>query len=610
MKKNLLLILSLTTLLNAQTLQETVEEVINTNPIILERLKNYNYTKEDIVSAQSGYYPKLDLSLGAGYEDTTKENYKGESTVFDRGVRVDSLGLSVYQNALTLTQNIFNGFSTTYQVVQQEYKTASAAYSYVEKVNDTSFEMVNTYLQVMKNEELLITAKENVEINEEIFTKVKKLYDSGLTTLSEVNKIESSLSLAKSNYIVQENTLLDVTYNMKRVLGRFLDPQKMYKPKCNTKLPDSLQNASQFAIENNPSLLVSEFNIKLAQATFKEKKAPYYPSLDLKVSQSLNKNLSASEGTEDNFRAMAYLNYNLFNGFSDEAALQQSRSKIHQEVESKNNLRRQVLEGLELSWAAHEKLSLQMKHLRDYKEFSLKTLTLYSKEYDLGRRSLLDLLSAQNDFIGSRSQIINTEYNILFSKYRILDAMGILVESLTQSTDLIYSNVGLKSSAALEEDTLPIRLDQDNDLIANDKDICANSLSFAMKDIYGCQALFANTNQIERYTGFLFDDEAELSNEGEEKIEALIKQIKNYGFENMRFDILGHVDNDADEKGMLILSAERAGVVKDILLKAGAQEQSISLHAQSNKAPMYTNETSDGMRFNNRVDIVIRKLNK
>ncbi|MDQ7062139.1 MAG: TolC family protein [Sulfurimonas sp.] len=470
--------------------------------------------------------------------------------------------------------------------------------------------MLNTYLQVMKNEELLQTAKANVDINVEIFTKVQKLYDSGLTTLSEVNKIESSLSLARSNYVVQENTLLDVTYNMKRVLGRFLDPSKMLQPEFTTKLPASLEEASQFAIGHNPSLLVSSYNIKLAQATYKEKNAPYYPSLDIEISQSLNKNLSAVEGTDDRFRAMAYLKYNIFNGFADDSALQKSRSNIHQEVESKNDLRRQVLEGLELSWASNEKLTLQLKHLEDYKKFSLKTLTLYSKEYDLGRRSLLDLLSAQNDFIGSKSQIINTKYSMLFAKYRILDAMGILVPSVLGNTDDVYTNVGLNGASPENTDTLPVQLDRDQDLITNDKDICSNSLSLEMKGIYGCKETFANTSQIERYSGFLFSHDAELSNEGTDALDALIKQVKDYGWENLRFDILGNVDEDLDEKALLLLSAQRAGVVKDILIQAGAIEANITIYAQSNEAPLYTTEMQKGKVLNNRVDIVVRKLKK
>jgi len=604
MKIKLLLALSVVTVLSAQDLKMTVDEVLSTNPIILERLKNYNATKEDIKSAEAGYYPKLDLSLGVGMEHTDKRARPGLAD--------DSFDFSVYQNSLTYTHNLFKGFETTYQVEQQENRTVAAAYSYIEKVNDTSFEMVNTYLQVMRNRELLDTAKANVEINKEIFKKVQKLYDAGLTTLSEVNKIESSLSLAKSNYVVQENTLMDVTYNMQRVLGRYLDSETMSRPELNVALPATIEDAAQFAMQNNPSLLVSKYNIKLAQSTYKEKKSPFYPHLDIEVSQAMNKNLSAIEGEDDRFRAMAFLTYNFFNGFADEAALQKSVSTIHQEVELKNTLRREVIEGLNLSWAANEKLSDQLEHLKDYKKFSLKTLTLYSKEYDLGRRSLLDLLSAQNDFIGAKSQIINTEYSMLFAKYRILDAMGTLVPTIIGNTDIVYSNVGLVGDTPINEDALPVAFDRDRDLIVDEEDICSNSLTTEMRSLYGCKFVYDDTKRIERYSGFLFENgSATLTSEGQDRLNNLITQVQPYGWESLKFDVLGNVeDEEMNEEKLSELSLQRAELIKSELVKAGANVAYVEVHAKADKAPMFSNESDDSIELNNRADIIVRKLKK
>lgn len=603
MKKRLLISLSLATVLNGQDLKTTVDELLTTNPVIQERLKNYNATKEDITSAKAGYYPKLDLTLGVGQEKT--ERTRGTLNDLDKT-------LSVYQNSLAYTQNLFKGFETMHQVEQQEFRTLSSAYSYIEKVNDTAFELVNSYLQVMRQKELLDTAQENIGINEEIFKKVQKLYESGLTTLSEVNKIESSLALAKSNHVVQENTLMDVSYNLHKVLGRYLDAKEMQKPVLNIALPANIEEAAQFAMQNNPSLLVGEFNIKQAQAAHHEKKSPFYPQVDIEISQSMNKNLSGIEGQDDRFRAMAYLRYNFFNGFADSAALQKSVSELHKEVEVKNSLRRDVIEGLNLSWAANEKLGDQLDHLSAYKNFALKTLTLYSKEYDLGRRSLLDLLSAQNDFIGAKSQIINTEYSMLYAKYRILDALGTLVPTVIGSADIVYSAVGLNGRAPENTDALPILLDKDSDLIANDEDICNNSLSGEMKSIYGCALVYEDTQRIERYSGFLFDDEsAELSSEGEKRVADLINQLQVYGFSHLKFDILGHVDNDdLSHEDKTALSQQRAELIKMKLLEAGAIEANIVLHAKAGRAPLYTNELSEGKKLNNRADIVVRKLKK
>ncbi len=597
MQKQLLIILSITLSLNAQNLKTSISEVLQTNPIIQERLKNYNSIKEDITSAKAGYYPKVDLSLGVGVENSER---KAQAT----GIPDKNVDFDVYQNSLTYTQNIFKGFETSNRVEGEEYKTTSAAYSYIEKVNDTSFEMVNTYLQVMRNQELLQTAKSNVRINDEIFVKVQKLYDAGLTTLSEVNKIESSLSLAKSNLVVQENTILDVSYNLQRVLGRYLNPDNMSKPTLDVTFPLNIEEAAQYAIQNNPSLLVSNYNIKLAQATHKEKKSPFYPHLDIELSQSMNKDLNGIEGKSNNFKAMAYVKFNIFNGFADSAALQKSISQVHQEVESKNNLRRQVIEGLNLSWAANEKLSLQLEHLEDYKKFSLKTLKLYSKEYDLGRRSLLDLLSAQNDFIGSKVQIINTEYSMLFAKYRILDAMGTLVPTVMGDQEIVYSNVGLGGKTPSNSDDFPIRLDNDKDLIADDKDVCNNSLLTSTKDIYGCQHDDAEIKTIERYNGFLFDDE-KLTEKGKKRLDSLVKQLTPYGLNNLKVELLANAfDEDMKQEKLLILSTKRATEVKNILVNAGVKESHITIYSNADKAPMFIGDDEK----NNRVDIVIKKI--
>ena len=595
MKRKILLSLVVVVSLQAQNLKNVITEVLQTNPVIQEKLKNYNATKEDITSAQAGYYPSIDLNLGFGLEKTKKTNIPSGANKSD--------SFNVYQNSLKYTQNLFNGFNTTYQVQEQEYKTISAAYSYIETVNDRAFAMVSAYLQLMKNYELLETAQANVKIDTEIFNKVQKLYDAGLTTLSEVNKIESSLALAKSNLVVQENTILDETFKLKTILGREINPQLMEKPTLDVHLPDTKEEAALFAIKNNPSLLISDYNIKLAQATYKASKSSFYPKVDIEISQAMNKNLSAIEGNEDKFRAMAFVSYNIFNGFSDTAAKQKSISQIHQQIENKNNLRRQTIEGLNLSFAANQKLAEQLQHLEDYKKYSLKTLTLYSKEYDLGRRSLLDLLSAQNDFIGSKAQIITTKYSLLLAKYRMLDAMGTLVSTIMGEENHTYNMVGLSGKTPQNTDTLPVNYDRDKDLVVNEMDLCDNSLASQMKDEKGCLLQDSTIAQIERYSEFLFE---ETSLESNEKLQNLIKQLKPYGVEKIKFTLLGNAYSDnLSDKDLDKLALKRTTVIKEALIKAGFSEDNITQISNANQAPLYS-DLQD--KRNNRVDIVVIKL--
>jgi len=134
---------------SAATLKEVVGEVLESNPVIKERLKNYNATREEVNIAGKKY--------------TNRFNGAAEET-FD-----------VFQNSLILRQNIFDGFSTHEQVNYQKMRTLAAAFSYLEKANDVTLQTIKVYLDLLEH-------------NEAIYQKVSKAYKAGLTTLSEVSK--------------------------------------------------------------------------------------------------------------------------------------------------------------------------------------------------------------------------------------------------------------------------------------------------------------------------------------------------------------------------------------------------------------------------------------
>jgi len=477
------------TSLKALTLKECVVEVLDTNPIIQERLKNYRATQQDLDIAQSEYYPSLDFRSAVGYNRAG--DLKNGSSSWNHSVR--DTRYNSYENSLVLTQNLFDGFATMSKVGYQEARILAAAYNYVEKSNDVVFKMVNAYLEVVKSYELLDTARKNVQIDTSIYEKVKDLYDSGLTTESEVKKVQSSLSLAKSNLTVQLNNTKDKEYSFRRILGRMPIHAQMVKPTFDVAMPDSQVRAALYVINHNPSLLVSRYNIKSAQMLYKQNKKAFYPKIDLEVSQAFNdqdKVLTGFDSPDDRFRVKLVLNYNIFRGGADIAGVQKQVSKINQEVELKRDLQRQVIEQLDLSWNAYEMIGKQLVDLKEYSKYSKATLELYKQEYDLGRRSLLDLLTSQNDYINSQAQIIKAEYDLLFAKYRILDAMGLLPLAILGDTQELTKRVNLYVDAKEAKevlDTIPVKYDADEDNIVDNEDLCDNSkLDFNIM-AYGCK---------------------------------------------------------------------------------------------------------------------------
>ncbi len=470
-----------TSVLCAESLKENVAEVLHSSPVIQENLRNFRISQQDLSIAESEFYPVIDVRAVAGYNNAGKLNNKVNDIAYDN-----------YESSITLTQNIFDGFGSVHKVDYEEAKILSAAYKYMEVSNDMAFNMTSAYINVLKESELLQTSRENVQVNEEIQKKVKDLFSAGLTTDSEVKKIESSLSLARSNLTVQRNNSLDKDYSYKRVLGRMPNKSKMIKPSLDIKMPNSMERASLYAISNNPSILVSNYNIKGSQSLWKQRKKAYYPKLDFVVDQTYNEASPSSNGfdqPDDRFQAQFVLTYNIYRGGADKAAIQKEISLINKEVDIRRNLKRQVIEDLELSWNSYEMIAAQLSDLRDYNKFSETTLSLYKDEYNLGRRSLLELLTAQNDAINSSSQVITAEYDLLFAKYRILDAMGLLVLTVNGTTEEFMAKVNLNDTSKKSKiilDTIGIKLDVDNDNIADNIDLCDNSIKDNNIMPYGC----------------------------------------------------------------------------------------------------------------------------
>ena len=639
------------------TLKSDIVDALHNNPVVQERLRNFRATQQDLGIAEAEYYPSIDVRASVGYTDAGSINSE-----------VTDVEYTNYETSIKLTQNIFDGFSTTSKVDYEEDRILAAAYNYVEKSNDIAFKMANAYINVLKAHELLEISIENVKITENIYKKVKDLFAAGMSTDSEVKKIQSALALARSNLIVQKNNTKDIEYNYRRILGRLPEYAQMEKPSFNLAMPESIERAAMYAIEHNPSLLVSRYNIRGSQALWKQSKKDFYPRIDLEVTQNYNDVSVLNNGfnqPDDRFTARLVLNYNIFRGGADRAKVQKQISKINQEIAIKRDLKRQVIEGLDLSWNAYSMIGLQLKDLKKYRQYSVTTLRLYEEEYDLGRRSLLDLLSAQNDVISSKNQIVNAKYDYLFAKYRILDAMGLLVEAVVGDSKQFSSKVNLDNENAKEVlDTIPVILDVDNDNITDDLDLCDNSLKENNIMPYGCKKVgfdsdkdgIIDSNDICPLTPLSVKVDAngcglDLDNDGikdyedkcldtpsgyevdtfgcavsvtlqinfkrnsvdipysaDKDIQELVDFLKRK--KDYKIVVIGHTNSRGSEAYNLELSKKRAKAIRDVIIENGISSSRIAYEGRGESDPLYDNSTEEGFNANRRVEIKLIKIDK
>ena len=93
-------------------------------------------------------------------------------------------------------------------------------------------------------------------------------------------------------------------------------------------------------------------------------------------------------------------------------------------------LQRDAIELIDKAWNARTVTVTRISALTRQLEADRKTIAAFQKEYELGQRSLIDLLNAQNQFFNASVSLTSARALIIFADYQLLAAMGTLIEYL------------------------------------------------------------------------------------------------------------------------------------------------------------------------------------
>ena len=406
------------TVSHAETLQQAVKTMIETNPDVRSVAHNRLARDEEVRQAKANYFPTLDVEAGTGKDYVDKP--------FDDD-------LNPQQARIGLRQNLFAGLSTMNEVDRQKARVQSEAFVVRSTADNTALKVVNVYLEVLKNEAIVTLAKENLTLHQRIADQIKLRSESGVDRLADMDQIQSRLNLAQSNLVVAEQNLFDAQTNYNAVVGN--PPLQLTRPESPVgMIPATLEDAEQIALAGHPQLKSASADLEARRKQDEVAKSPFMPIIDLEADKIWEEETSFSsyyDGEErEDLRVFLRFRYNLFNGWRDEARKTETVHLINEAQEIKNHTHRQVVESIRLSWQAHEAAKKKTNYLNQRLQFAAKTASAYTKQWNIGQRSLLDVLDAEAERIDSARQLVTAEYEGLYSQYRILNGTGKLVPSL------------------------------------------------------------------------------------------------------------------------------------------------------------------------------------
>jgi len=403
----------------AQTLPEVVDHTIKTNPDVMIDVYRKLALDKKVDQAQANYKPKIDLNLGIGRERSENIITRPGSDTLTRG-----------ESGLTLSQMLYDGYATKSQVELAQSQVDSAAFQLASTSERTALSVVDTYLEVLRRQELLVLTQENLATHEKVFQQIKLRADSGIGRKVDLEQASARLALAQANLASAHANLRESNILFQKVTGYM--PEQLENPltfPCDTHA-QTLDDAVKLAYQNNPALKSQTASYEASLARERLAQAPFRPQIGLDAGTNFNNNVDGINYKNNDAYVMARLKYNVYRGGEDAARLKETAFQNQETLSQLEQTKLKIEESTRISWNMLEVAQKRLPILKSRVDATALTRDGYAKEFNIGQRTLLDLLDTENEFYTARSEYINGRYIERFSNYRLMADMGKLLATL------------------------------------------------------------------------------------------------------------------------------------------------------------------------------------
>lgn len=408
---------------NAHTLHEAVAHTITTGPDILISANSREAVEEELREAFAGYLPTVDLNAGWGREWSDNSTTRGPlGTEGSRSLWRTEFGI-------TARQMLFDGFAVKNDVEGNMARVRAASWRVNNDAQETALEVVRHYLSVILEKRLVHLARQNLAAHQKLFGQIQKRSEGGVGRKAELDQADGRLAFARTNLLAEQGNLRDAETNYLRFVG--IPPIELTQPEAPTiGFPETLRSAIALGVNNHPELRAAVADVSVARAAKRAAKAAYFPRLDFELGYNRNHNIDGTRGDNDDFLGMLRLRWNLFRGGADVAKVRQAAWKIEEAKEVRNRAHRQVEESVRKAWSRFITAQGQIRYFKQWMTASERSRDSYFKQFNIGQRTLLDLLDSENEVYNARLAHANGINQELFGRFQVLQATGSLLDYL------------------------------------------------------------------------------------------------------------------------------------------------------------------------------------
>ncbi|MFZ7201723.1 TolC family protein [Avibacterium avium] len=383
---------------DAGQLQGVISRAFQKDPKVLVAQANQKIAQTKIKQAEAGHLPKLSVFA----QQNIHQNHRyteNKTSKFTPGAQV--------------SLNIYSFGAVEKRIRQTEKAEQTTRYKIDETYESLGYTITELYLMALKASETLKVLQNTVRRIDSTLNEIDIIADNDEGRRSEFVQAQARKYAIEQQINNTERELKTMIDKLKRYSGQELDIKRLSNP-FDGLTKDKLVARYSADKSEHPTMKVSSSEIEDADAELAAKKAERLPKVDL-----------IGQATRDD--KVAYLNvaWDVYNPESAHAV----EERAERIVLAESNLEQTSLDIEERKSLALLNLSEYQTHIRTLnKQINTQeeVIEFYKLQFLIAKRTLLELLNAENELLSAQLSRVNSEYQLRHSVLDYLASQGAL----------------------------------------------------------------------------------------------------------------------------------------------------------------------------------------
>ena len=394
---------------SAQSLEEAMIRAYVQNPTLLAARAALRSVDERAAQALSAWRPTVTATGSLAYEraDTNLGPFDGSNP--------NSFGLD-------LTQPLYRAGRTDALSSQADNVIAAQRASLTATEQQVLLDTVTSYMNVVLARQVVDLAISNERRLLRQLEATEDRFRVGEVTRTDVSQARARQANAVADRIQAEGDLISRAARFEEVIG--IEPIGLSRPGPLIGLPGTPGEALAIAGEGNPAIAGAVAAERAARDGIDVEFAGLLPDVDLVASLARNEDLSPAIKRRDEFSIQARLTIPLYQAGLESSQVREARQTAARRSMEVDEARRRVEADVVTAWQAFATALAAVDAFTEEVEANRVALEGAQREAQVGERTVLDVLDAEQELFRSRISLATAERDAVVASYALQAALG------------------------------------------------------------------------------------------------------------------------------------------------------------------------------------------